>query len=557
MAPTPAEPIATAEPEPSAAAPEPAIAELDHPADVAAADDLADFTGEEDWDLPDLDANDPTVDMTADDGMADEETPADDPEPAVPTATIPDPEPEPAEPAARQAADELASLVTQLLATSPDPRSALLALAESLGEGAIVAPVAPAIAPSEPPSLAAPAADLNEAPVAPDPVAEEEEDLALDDLALDDLDLLGDLVADLPAEATPEAAIAPAPEPLPTVAAAPPAAHSVASEPEVAIDPSAAFAWVNSPIEPDLDLSDAAPEDKAAPPFSSWDDEDDLDLFDAEGLSALVDIATQAPTTDSQEPVIADPAPVVPPEPIAPAPVDRATSNGVGHDLGHEPTNGLTNGLTNGFTNGVTHELAPESIEPAPSVVAVPIAIPTDPLSQWLHQGEDPNGVAPAPAPDLPATKGEGQRFLRFHLGFEDTALLPVDEVREVLRIAATDILPVPHMPESVLGVYNWRGEIVWMIDLNQLVGFPAIAPNLTATSMAVAIVLECDAQNLGLVVPQIEDIEWHDSPNIQPPNAGLFPDRLLPFVQGYLSEASSMVLNPSAIARASAHAAV
>jgi chemotaxis signal transduction protein len=535
-------------------APEPAIAELadaadvDDTADVAATDDLADFTGEEDWDLPDLDADDPTADMVANDGTADEETPADDPEPAAPTATVPDPEPELTEPTPSNAADELASLVTQLLATSPDPRSALLALAESLGDGAIAAPVAPAITPSEPSSLVTPAADLDAAPVAPDPVAEEE-----DDLALDDLDLLGDLVADLPVEAAPEAAIAPAPEPLPTVVAAPPEAHSTVSEPEVAIDPSAAFAWVNSPIEPDLDLSDAAPEDEAAPPFSSWDDEDDLDLFDAEGLSALVDIATQALTTDSQEPAIADPSPVVSPEPIAPASVDRATSNGVGHDLGHEPTNGLTNG----FTNGVTHALAPEPIEPAPPVVAVPIAIPTDPLSQWLHQGEDPNGVVPAPAPDLPATTGEGQRFLRFHLGFEDTALLPVDEVREVLRIAATDILPVPHMPESVLGVYNWRGEIVWMIDLNQLVGFPAIAPNLTATSMAVAIVLECDAQNLGLVVPQIEDIEWHDSPNVQPPSAGLFPDRLLPFVQGYLSEASSMVLNPSAIARASAHAAV
>jgi chemotaxis signal transduction protein len=179
-----------------------------------------------------------------------------------------------------------------------------------------------------------------------------------------------------------------------------------------------------------------------------------------------------------------------------------------------------------------------------------------DPLTQWLQQG-DGSAILNLPTRSAgSALSTDGQRFLRFHLGFEDTALLPIDEVREVLRIAATDILPVPHMPESVLGVYNWRGEIIWTIDLNQLVGFPAIAPDLTATSSAIAIVLECDGQNLGLVVPQIEDIEWHDSPNVQPPSAGLFPDRLLPFVQGYLSEASSMVLNPSAIARASAQQA-
>ena len=65
------------------------------------------------------------------------------------------------------------------------------------------------------------------------------------------------------------------------------------------------------------------------------------------------------------------------------------------------------------------------------------------------------------------------------------------------------------------------------------------------------AIVLEVEGQNLGLIVPQIEDIEWHESPNLQPPSAGLFPDRLLPFVSGYLTEASSMVLSAAAIASA------
>ncbi|MCG9884364.1 MAG: chemotaxis protein CheW [Cyanobacteria bacterium] len=124
--------------------------------------------------------------------------------------------------------------------------------------------------------------------------------------------------------------------------------------------------------------------------------------------------------------------------------------------------------------------------------------------------------------------------------------------MREVLRVHGPDILPVPHMPESVLGVYNWRGDMLWMVDLNHLVGFPPIAPDLHSDTVrtAVAIVLECDRQHLGLVVPQIDDIEWHEAPNLQSPSAGLFPDRLLPFVSGYLTEASSMVLSAEAIAR-------
>ncbi|MEM9246160.1 MAG: chemotaxis protein CheW [Cyanobacteria bacterium P01_F01_bin.153] len=125
--------------------------------------------------------------------------------------------------------------------------------------------------------------------------------------------------------------------------------------------------------------------------------------------------------------------------------------------------------------------------------------------------------------------------------------------MREILRVPAPEILPVPHMPESVLGIYNWRGEMLWMIDLNYLFGFSPVGPDLIAQEnpITMAIVLEVEGQNLGLIVPQIEDIEWHDSPHLQPPSAGLFPDRLLPFVSGYLTEASSMVLSAAAIASA------
>jgi positive phototaxis protein PixI len=120
------------------------------------------------------------------------------------------------------------------------------------------------------------------------------------------------------------------------------------------------------------------------------------------------------------------------------------------------------------------------------------------------------------------------------------------------LRIAVAEILPVPHMSDCVLGVYNWRGNLLWMVDLNHLVGFPSLVHDFQTQSVpnAMVIAIEVEQQPLGLVVPRIDDIEWHEAPNMQPPSAGLFPSQLLPFVQGYLSEASSMVLSVEAIAQ-------
>jgi chemotaxis signal transduction protein len=423
----------------------------------------------------------------------------------------------------------LVNLVAQLLAESSDPRSALLALAESLGDGASAAPREPepvSIAPAEAAELA-PATELaastepietaaftesveaNESP-------EFTESTEAADTEAADLEALPELVDFLDLSEEPEPDPAASTEPLPELPELPELAESLPEAP----------AAISFDSEPDLG-PDSGQDDE---PLSFFGDDDDepSGFFGDEGFAALVDIANQALAAETAD-AAAAPAAVVDPEP---APVQ-------------EPEPPLP----------VVEAAEPASIAPPEPEPSAPPA-PMDPLTQWLQQG-DGSAILNLPTRSAgSALSTDGQRFLRFHLGFEDTALLPIDEVREVLRIAATDILPVPHMPESVLGVYNWRGEIIWTIDLNQLVGFPAIAPDLTATSSAIAIVLECDGQNLGLVVPQIEDIEWHDSPNVQPPSAGLFPDRLLPFVQGYLSEASSMVLNPSAIARASAQQA-
>src|SRR4028119_1239001 len=68
------------------------------------------------------------------------------------------------------------------------------------------------------------------------------------------------------------------------------------------------------------------------------------------------------------------------------------------------------------------------------------------------------------------------QRLLRFPLGLQDSALLPLEQIAEILRVNVAEILPVPEMPSCVLGIGNWRGTMLWLIGLNHLLGYPPLS---------------------------------------------------------------------------------
>lgn len=106
------------------------------------------------------------------------------------------------------------------------------------------------------------------------------------------------------------------------------------------------------------------------------------------------------------------------------------------------------------------------------------------------------------------------EQFLRFHLNPDTKAMLPVEQITEVLKIQLGQIVPIPHLPAWVMGVYNWRGNILWMVDLGHLVGLDSwyqhvnrnytaivLSPHQARTKTATDI-------HLGLIVAGVEDIE-------------------------------------------------
>lgn len=139
-------------------------------------------------------------------------------------------------------------------------------------------------------------------------------------------------------------------------------------------------------------------------------------------------------------------------------------------------------------------------------------------------------------------------RLLRFPLSQQDSALLPLEQIAEILKLNVTEILPVPEMPNCVLGICNWRGEMLWLVDLNHLLGCPPVS--WAAGTSPLAIVVQTNKQSVGLVVCAVNDIELYDLQQLSIAAIGLFPPRLLPFILGALPGDNGIVLDVAAIMR-------
>jgi positive phototaxis protein PixI len=141
-------------------------------------------------------------------------------------------------------------------------------------------------------------------------------------------------------------------------------------------------------------------------------------------------------------------------------------------------------------------------------------------------------------------------RFLHFCLNSHEDAFLPVDQIAGVVMVDKDSLLSVPEMPPYVLGITNWRGDMIWTVDLGYALGLEPLF--LSHSGSIGLIILELkegkERQIMGLAVPEIKDIELLDPGQFQQPTLGLFRAALMPYIQGYLPTSGFPVLSGSAL---------
>ncbi len=149
----------------------------------------------------------------------------------------------------------------------------------------------------------------------------------------------------------------------------------------------------------------------------------------------------------------------------------------------------------------------------------------------WFDPLDDLSEQVSKPKP------GEIQ-FLTFPLGSDTLAMLSVDHLKEVLTLPVGQVMPIPDMAAYVLGAYNWRGEILWVIDLGQLLGLESLYQQMGNASNYKVIVSQPDRKSasptyLGLAVINVDDMHWCNPSDIESAPTAATPN-LSPFLRGF-----------------------
>ncbi|NET10908.1 MAG: chemotaxis protein CheW [Symploca sp. SIO2B6] len=129
-------------------------------------------------------------------------------------------------------------------------------------------------------------------------------------------------------------------------------------------------------------------------------------------------------------------------------------------------------------------------------------------------------------------------QMLRFQIIPSTYSLLPLKQFAEVLKIPLGQIVPIPHMPPYVMGVYNWRGAVLWTIDLGHLLGMAPYRQYQQARSVHTTLVIEqqneaSGVQQLGLVIHDVVDTLEFDSSVITSTDLTDLPETLTQFLLG------------------------
>lgn len=123
----------------------------------------------------------------------------------------------------------------------------------------------------------------------------------------------------------------------------------------------------------------------------------------------------------------------------------------------------------------------------------------------------------------------EGELHLRFFLPSGDEFALPAFGIGEVMQQEAEQITPIPNASPLLLGTINLRGQIIWVADLGQFLGYANLL-NIERGEISV-IAIEEQETILGLAVEKLGAMEWLDTEKLVIPKN--VPDSMAPYIQG------------------------
>jgi positive phototaxis protein PixI len=144
------------------------------------------------------------------------------------------------------------------------------------------------------------------------------------------------------------------------------------------------------------------------------------------------------------------------------------------------------------------------------------------------------------------STKTTGDPFLRFRLDDQTTAVVPMHQTQEAIVLPVGRVSVIPNLPSSVLGLFNRRSSLLWLVDLPEILGFEPIDRHRHTYDIAL---IKVGSNPLAVAVQSIQGVVRFTQEEIKSP-IGSFNPALTPYLCGWILQEQELVLvlDPEAI---------
>jgi positive phototaxis protein PixI len=152
-------------------------------------------------------------------------------------------------------------------------------------------------------------------------------------------------------------------------------------------------------------------------------------------------------------------------------------------------------------------------------------------------------------APTKRSTKTTGDMFLKFQLDCQTCAVVPMLQTQEAIVLPSGRISVIPNLPSPVLGLFNRRSSLLWLVDLPEILGLEPIDRH--AHSFDVAL-LKVGQIPLAVAVRSIQGVVRFAQEEVESP-IGSFNPAFTPYLRGWILQDKELilVLEPEAIINA------
>lgn len=132
-----------------------------------------------------------------------------------------------------------------------------------------------------------------------------------------------------------------------------------------------------------------------------------------------------------------------------------------------------------------------------------------------------------------------GDIFLQVQLDDRTTAVIPMLQTQEAIILPTSRISVIPNLPSPVLGLFNRRSSLLWLVDLPEILGLEPVDRHVNNYDVAL---LKVGQTPLAVAVRSIRGVARFAKEEIVPPIGNVNP-AFKPYLSGWILQDQQLIL--------------